>query len=271
MPARLSNKPKSKKKGSGRVLPFANRQKQVKFKLYNRNIRKSIRVVHMKNKDIVHQLKKFPLLASLNKRDLEDMKQFIYWRTYHKGQILFMEDDPRERMYLLLDGFIKLEKSNEAGSMFYTDYVRPHTLFPFGGLFRDEHYHYAAEALTDIELYYIPMNIFEDLVRDNKNLLYDILNHLSDILALHEERLKRITLSHAHDRVTQAIYYLTESLGQKESNSTVINCPITAAEIAKISGTSRETVSAVLKKLRCEGVISQMNKQIMINRPEYFM
>lgn len=71
-------------------------------------------------------------------------------------------------MYLLLDGFIKLEKSNEAGSMFYTDYVRPHTLFPFGGLFRDEHYHYAAEALTDIELYYIPMNIFEDLVRDNK-------------------------------------------------------------------------------------------------------
>ena len=93
------------------------------------------------------------------------------------------------------------------------------------------------------------MNIFEDLVRDNKNLLYDILNHLSDILALHEERLKRITLSHAHDRVTQAIYYLTESLGQKESNSTVINCPITAAEIAKISGTSRETVSAVLKKL----------------------
>nr|MDH3152838.1 helix-turn-helix domain-containing protein [Bacillus licheniformis] len=38
-----------------------------------------------------------------------------------------------------------------------------------------------------------------------------------------------------------------------------------------MSGTSRETVSAVLKKLRREGVISQMNKQIMINRPEYFM
>ncbi|MBS4161953.1 Crp/Fnr family transcriptional regulator, partial [Klebsiella pneumoniae] len=169
----------------------------------------------------LQHLKKFSLFASLNKKELENIKQFIYWRTYHKGQILFMEDDPRERMYLLLDGFIKLEKTNATGSMFYTDYVRPHTLFPFGGLFRDEHYHYSAEALTDIELYYIPMNIFEDLVRENKSLLFDVLNQLSDILALHEERLKRITLSHAHERVTQAIYYLTESLGPKEKNSTI--------------------------------------------------
>ncbi|WP_437369398.1 Crp/Fnr family transcriptional regulator [Bacillus inaquosorum] len=187
----------------------------------------------MKNKDIVHQLKKFPLLASLNKRDLEDMKHFIYWRTYHKGQILFMRSSgtnvpPFNECTSLLDGFIKLEKSNETGSMFYTDYVRPHTLFPFGGLFRDKHYHYAAEALTDIELYYLPMNIFEDLVRENKKLLFDVLNQLSDILALHEERLKRITLSHAHDRVTQAIYYLTESLGQKERNqpSSTVRLPL---------------------------------------------
>ncbi|MCY8725148.1 hypothetical protein P8850_14925 [Bacillus inaquosorum] len=106
--------------------------------------------------------------------------------------------------------------------MFYTDYVRPHTLFPFGDLFRDKHYHYAAEALTDIELYYIPMNIFEDLVRENIQLLFDVLNQLS------EERLKRITLSHAHDRVTQAIYYLTESLGQKERNqpSSIVRLPL---------------------------------------------
>ena len=47
MPARLSSKPKCKRKGSGRVLPFANRQKQVKFKVYSRNIRKSIRVVRI--------------------------------------------------------------------------------------------------------------------------------------------------------------------------------------------------------------------------------
>ncbi|MDA7025213.1 Crp/Fnr family transcriptional regulator [Bacillus sp. CLL-7-23] len=224
----------------------------------------------MKNKDIVHHLKKFSLFASLSDKELEDMKQFIYWRTYHKGQILFMEEDPRERMYLLLDGFIKLENTNDTGSMFYIDYIRPHTLFPFGGLFRDEHYHYAAEALTDIELYYIPMNIFEDLIRDNPTLLFDALNQLSDILALHEERLKRITLSHAHDRVIQGLYYLTENLGQKEKDTIVVSCPITATEIAKISGTSRETVSVVLKKLRSEGVISQNNKQIIIHKPDYF-
>lgn len=46
------------------------------------------------------------------------MKQFIYWRTYHKGQILFMEDDPRERMYLLLDGFIKLENQTKLDPCF---------------------------------------------------------------------------------------------------------------------------------------------------------
>ncbi|MDI5790713.1 cyclic nucleotide-binding domain-containing protein [Bacillus licheniformis] len=95
------------------------------------------------------------------------MKQFIYWRSYHKGQILFMEDDPGNECTFFSTA-LSNSKIKRSRIHVYTDYVRPHTLFPFGGLFRDEHYHYAAEALTDIELYYIPMNIFEDLVRDNK-------------------------------------------------------------------------------------------------------
>lgn len=113
-------------------------------------------------RNIGETLKKFELFSCLTESKLQSLEKFIYWRTYRKGQFLFLEGDSRERIYLLLDGFVKLERVNQSGNLIYEDYVKPFTVFPYGGMFTDQVYNYTALAMTDVDIYYIPTIIFED-------------------------------------------------------------------------------------------------------------
>lgn len=90
----------------------------------------------MKPENIVELLKSFEVFSHSSEKELIQLSSFVYWRTYRKGQMLFTAGDPRERIYLLVDGFVKLEKNNSDATLLYSDYIKPNTLFPYGGLFQ---------------------------------------------------------------------------------------------------------------------------------------
>lgn len=213
-------------------------------------------------------LKKFDILSDFSNEQLQLMKSSVYWRTYKKGQYLFIEDDPRERIYFLLKGYVKLSRSNKSGQMIYSDYVKSYTMFPYRGLFMDDTYHYSAEAMTDLELFYVPTKILESLVKRDKNQLIKVVKNLSEILRTHEGRVQ--STGSAQQRVYQTLYHLMNDLGVENKQSIIIDCPITAIEIANLSGTSRETVSQVLKQLKGEQILSCKNKQYIIHKPSFF-
>lgn len=216
----------------------------------------------------IKDLKKFDILSDLSKEQLQYFKSSVYWRTYKKGQFLFIEDDPRERIYFLLKGFVKLTCINQSGKMTYCDYVKSFTTFPCGGLFTDSTYHFSAEAVTDVELFYLPTKIFEEQIKKNRNQLIKIVTSLSDILKTHESRVQQI--GNAQQRVFQTLTYLMTDLGVSKGNEMTIECPITTTEIAYLSGTSRETVSQVLKQLKEDGILSCKNKIWTIHKPLFF-
>ena len=59
-------------------------------------------------------------------------------------------------------------------------------------------------------------------------------------------------------------------LGEAAGEEILISCPLTTIEISKISGTSRETVSGVLKQLKNDCIVTILDKKITIHDPTYF-
>ncbi|MCI0766530.1 Crp/Fnr family transcriptional regulator [Bacillus sp. TL12] len=204
----------------------------------------------MNNRNVVKDLKQFELFAHITEKKLKGLTEFVYWRTYKKGQFLFLEGDSRERIYFMLDGFVKLERVNQSGNLLYEDYVKKFSVFPYGGMFTDKSYTYTAEAMTDVDVYYIPKMIFEDMVKSSRTQLIYVVRQLSSILKTNENRVQNITIPNAQDRVIQT--------------------PLTTIEISKISGTSRETVSSVLKQLKSDSIVTVLGKKITIHDPTYF-
>ncbi|MCC3380230.1 Crp/Fnr family transcriptional regulator [Paenibacillus farraposensis] len=224
----------------------------------------------MDKRNVMENLKQFNLFADLSEKKLKTLREFVYWRTYKKGQFLFLEGDLRERIYLMLDGFVKLERVNQSGNLLYEDYVKQYSIFPYGGMFTDQRYNYSAEALTDVDVYYIPTVIFEDMLKANPKQLLSVVQQFSLILKLHEHRIQYITIPNAQDRVIQSLNYLRQDLGEQNGEEIVISCPLTTIGISKISGTSRETVSGVLNQLKKDHIITVSGKKIIIHDPTYF-
>lgn len=129
-------------------------------------------------------------------------------------------------------------------------------------MFTDRGYNYTAEAMTDVEVYYIPTVIFEDMVKSSRTQLMYVVQQLSSILKLNENRVQNITIPNAQDRVIQTLNYLMQDLGEQSGEKIVISCPLTTIEISKISGTSRETVSSVLKQLKNDSIVTILDKKL---------
>ncbi len=215
-------------------------------------------------------LRKFEVFSFLEGKELEKFEKNLFQRTYKKNQILFTEGDPRERIYLLIDGFVKLEKTNMEAATTYTDYIKPKELFPYRGMFHNDFYDFSAYAITDIVVHYIPTKIFESFVKENNNQLYFIINQLSEILGHHEKRLQISLSNHVKDKVELGIAYLMEYFGENDGHDIKVDLPMTIKEFSLMLGVSRESVSACYGDLKRENLLSEKAKRIIIHNPEYF-
>lgn len=220
--------------------------------------------------DVYSDLQQFDILKCLPAKTLQKNLSYFYFRTYKKNQRLFIEGDPRDKVFFLLDGYIMYESTSVDGSMMYVDIVKRNQMFPYGGIFIDSTYKYTTIAATDIMVYFIQTHIFEEMIKTNMKALNHIIAKLSDILALHENRVQQLLIPNAQERVLHSLRILMKDLGEKDGGDIIVPCPLTASTISKIAGTTRETVSIVMNQLKRDEIISVKEKKIIIHKPKYF-
>lgn len=127
---------------------------------------------------------------------------------------LSFSGDRRDRLFLLYQGYARIEQYDATDTFSYTDYKKGN-VFPYGGIFFDERYHYTASAVTQVEYFSIPMKLFEDFLRKMNQLLF-ITQKLSRILEFQELRLRNVVAVSATDRVVQSLSILCMDLYAKQ-------------------------------------------------------
>ncbi|MGT2833030.1 Crp/Fnr family transcriptional regulator [Streptococcus halotolerans] len=191
----------------------------------------------------------------------------IQYRTALKNHTLFFEGDHREKLFLIQSGYAKIEQTDASGSFIYTDYVRQDTIFPYGGLFFDDVYHFSAVAITDVGYFSLPMEVYETHALQNINQMKHLCRKYSKLLNVHEIKLRNMVTSSARMRVVQTLATLLLEVTTEEGR---LPFPITTIEIANMSATTRETVSHVLKELRQKDIVELKYKTLFYNDKQYF-
>lgn len=219
----------------------------------------------------LYELRYKPVFANFTESEFNVLKKHLYFRSYKKGQVLFDEGDKREKMFFLLNGLVRFERYDESATFLYIDYTKPDRLFPYGGMFSDETYHFSAYAATDIDLYYLPTNVFEQQAAYNPTQLLYLYKRISAILNQQEKRIQYLAISSATSRIIKALTFLMEDLGIHQTQQKIqIPYPITINEIADISGCSRETVGNVVKQLKEANRLEYEHKQFTFKDSAYF-
>ncbi|MDM7323937.1 MAG: helix-turn-helix domain-containing protein [Thermus sp.] len=153
---------------------------------------------------------------------------------------------PRDRVYRVLEGLVRLEAVDEEGNALTLRLVRP------GGYFGEEalaglERTYFAEAVTEVVAEPLPKEPHPEEVRQ-------VLASLAQALSESYRRIERLATQRLKNRMAASLLELAQTpLAHEEAEGLVLHA--THDELAAAVGSVRETVTKVIGELAREGYI----------------
>lgn len=206
-----------------------------------------------------------PLFEALNPAELEQLASIAQHRRAPKFQFIFMPDEPADHLYLLLQGRLKTGTFSADGREVIKEILQPRTLFGDLALAGETTRSEFAQALHD-EAEYLAIRVldFQLLMQQNQRLVFACLRHLSQRLQRVEERLAKLVLKDARERIIEFLIETAGREGRRVGYETLVKHHLTQQDIANLTGTSRQTVTSVLNDLRKSNLIYFNRNSILI-------
>lgn len=205
-----------------------------------------------------------PPFVSLNRFELDALVSVSYEKKFSKDQFLFQEGDDPVGLFFVKQGHIALLKQGLNGKNLIIKLVMPGEFCGEAGAFNNIPYIATAQALVDTIVYFM----------HKENLLSFIQTHPEVIPKFIGMSVRKIIEAFAmidglgnkdlKQRISFTLLKLAEKTGEKEAGYVKLSIPISRQHMAEMVGSTQESVSRVMAKLKREGVIKSVSRKIVI-------
>jgi CRP/FNR family cyclic AMP-dependent transcriptional regulator len=188
-------------------------------------------------------------------------------RRWERGEILFREGDEGDTCYLVRTGAVLLTREHQDGRMVALAEFRVGGLFGELAMFRGETRSATAEAIEDTTAVALLARDVQRLVRRNPDLALKLLAALAERVSTTTERLLQQSFQTVAGRVAGTL--LAQSVARQAEGAPERDVLIraTQAEIAQLSGTSRESASRFLATLERAGLVTLGRGKVTVHEP----
>jgi len=198
--------------------------------------------------------KNSPIFLDLNELDRIQLEKKSNINIFEPGDSIIEQGDDTNTVYFLISGTVHV-----------LDYSRSHRAVTYASLKDGEMFGEMAAidgfprsawvcAITTCKIISLPGNTFINILKNNADISLKILAKLSSRLRLSDEKITDVSLFGTEQRVCLELVRMTK-LDTKTKNIYQIKQMPTQANFANIIGSSRETVSRILAKLRDDQII----------------
>lgn len=205
-------------------------------------------------------LKKIPLFVELDEQELLRLADITITRTFRKNANVFMEGDPRQAVFFIQKGIVKIYKIDSEGNEQVVSFLREGDMFPHTGFFDATPYPATAVVVEAAELFVIPVHAFEQLMLDMPSIAIKVMRVMGQKIRELQTKLQEFVTQDVNRRIISFLIRLAQEHGQPDDSGIRIDIPLTHQEFANMVGTTRETVNRVMNQLKKEGII-EMNRQ----------
>jgi CRP/FNR family transcriptional regulator, cyclic AMP receptor protein len=226
----------------------------------------------MRQDQIKKVLSHFMLFRDLNEQEIDKIVQISLSRTWKKNSYIFLQGEPLDNVYFIDDGKVKIYKSDVNGREQIVSILKKGEMFPHVGFFRKGSYPANAEVLEKATLVVVPIAKFENVLIENPELCIKVFNVLGEKIVDLQNRLEEQILNNTYEQIIKLLIRLGEKHGTKnEDGNVVLKNEFTNKDLANMIGTTRETVSRTLTKMKKEELIEMDDEGNMIIDPETLM
>ncbi|MDQ1145300.1 CRP/FNR family cyclic AMP-dependent transcriptional regulator [Bacillus sp. SORGH_AS 510] len=226
----------------------------------------------MKIEAIKKVLSEFSLFKELNDMELTKITDIAIARDWKKQSHVFLQGDPLENVYFIYDGRIKIYKSDINGKEQIVAIAKKGEMFPHVGFFRKGDYPAYAEVLEPSTLVAVPISKFEAVLIENPELCIKVFKVLGEKIVDLQNRLEEQILNNTYEQIIKLIIRLAQKHGQDQGDGTILlKSEFTNKDLANMIGTTRETISRTLTKMKKDELIEVDDEGNMIVDIEILM
>jgi CRP/FNR family cyclic AMP-dependent transcriptional regulator len=210
-------------------------------------------------------LEGFDLFQKMTPKEIESVEQVMHLRHLKKNAILRFPQILNKYVYLLKEGVIKIAMMNEDGKEFIKYLIKPGNLFGeiplLGDVENSEEY---GVALEDSTVCFMDTEKMKQWMLENADLRTEIFKQIGTRIKKVENRLLSMFFKDAPSRIREFIADFVKEFGKESPDGYEAKNFLTHEDIAKLTATSRQTVSTTMNELREQGLIEYNTKIIKI-------
>ncbi|MDO4622612.1 MAG: Crp/Fnr family transcriptional regulator [Eubacteriales bacterium] len=209
-------------------------------------------------------IKQLPIFLASSEVTREYLLNNTIIRTCKKKNYLFELRDPVDSVYLLLDGFVVLDRESDSHG------IKSIFLLGKGDLLNEvildsNTASVTCRALSDCTVLCIPKTVLLHLMEQdwqlNQYILHSMTKKIRKLYRLLESTTRTTTLRH---QIASRIWKFANDHGEQTENFLVIPFDMRITLIADFVGSNRETVSRIIKEMNELHILSLKNGTCMI-------
>ncbi|MCD6441752.1 MAG: Crp/Fnr family transcriptional regulator [Candidatus Marinimicrobia bacterium] len=216
-------------------------------------------------------LKNIPLFADIKDEILEKIFDLVQKRVYKRNNIILMEEDAGDTLFILSKGSVKITRLSDDGREVILSILGDGDFFGEMSIFDGESRSANVIALEDSEVFILKRGDFLDLLEKHPKIAIALLQEMAVRLRRSDQQIEGLSLSDAENRIAMSIIRLAEDLGVIKMGQVIINNLPFQQDIANMAGTSRETVSRMLNALERKGLIQRKGRKLIITNYDEFV
>jgi cAMP-binding proteins - catabolite gene activator and regulatory subunit of cAMP-dependent protein kinases len=204
-------------------------------------------------------------LAQLSQDDYDSLNIEHNVITRGKNEYIYFEPEWHGKIYFVKDGYIKIGSIDDTGTEHIIDILQPGDVFGQFTLDNSQtlHKEFARAHKSDVALCAFTTHDFRTLLSNRPDLSIQFSKKIGQKFKKFENRILNLLQKNARTRLLYFLYTLVKA-ADSSSNSIEINNFLTHAEIAHMTGTSRQTVTTLVNRFEEEGILKMTNKKIHI-------
>lgn len=208
------------------------------------------------------------LRQQLQFRDLTDQqfRLLTHDMTYHeakRGQVLFDQGEPTNRLYLVTSGLLQLDELDLDGNEFF-HFIGSKQLYPLPVLVGNEsEFQATGEALSDLEYITVSLALYQRFIAQNDKMVKSVMTQLTNVMNEYKLNWCDSMTYGTSERILRTLTNLSEQTGEYDDNGN-LRLPFRTSfiDLAKICGTTRETMSRTISDLVKQGICAFEHKQL---------
>lgn len=211
-------------------------------------------------------LDSIPFFSVLESEELTKLAHHMECQIVAKHAMVFAEGESADYFYILSEGSIKIGSHHEDGREIIKQVLHPRMVFGEFALIRQSEIHRNfAMALAPSTTYYrIRVDVFRQIMDRNPRMAMSVIALIGLKLRQTESQLESLIFKDARSRIIDFIVDNAKQCGRQVGLETLLKHSLTQQDIANYTGTSRQTVTAVLNDLRKTNKIYFTRSSILI-------